>query len=300
MTGSVINALDDSAAAHAAFRVDDTVVGRAEASGMFTVGFPAVGLNRAVLTASGFVERQTGIPAPGSSLHLSLIPTGFDLASFDEMFRHSPAGLTRWRSAPALLIERRVFQFRSVSADTYEPTGESLTAEEAGTLAADMLAGYALLTDGRLGPISSVRVQESEAGGPVTPRRDRTIVVTRHAGLTAATGYWGYARWSTTPDGEVTSAIILLDRDFDHAAGPHRASVRKHELGHALGCHHVTNRASVMNSHARNEPNAFDRQAARLAALRPTGNRTPDIDPVSQSATAAARSGQALTWHGAH
>lgn len=303
VTGAVVNAADDAAVSAAvSFTVDSTLVGRSELNGTFTVGFPSSGANRTVLNAAGYVDRQTNIAAPGANLRVSLIPAApaFDLAAFDQMFRHSSSGLTRWRTPPGLTIERRVLQFTDVGANTYQALEESLTQEEVDAVVADLLAGYDLLTAGRIGPLTSVAAQESAIGSTVTPRQNGRIVVTRQAGLTAATQFWGYARWSTTGDGEVTSAVIILDRDFERSASPFHRSLRMHELGHALGCQHVTGRQSVMNADARTEPNTFDRQAARIATLRPTGNRTPDIDPLSHTASSAARLSQPLIWHGAH
>lgn len=301
MTGAFINATDDSpVAAVVAFTVGGTLVGRSDTAGTFTVGFPVSGANRTLLSATGYVDRQTSIEAPGANLRLSLIPSSFDLPAFDQMFRHSSSGLTRWRTPPGITIERRVLQFTDVGALTYQALDESLTQGEVDSVADDLLAGYEMLTAGRVGPVTSVTTQEAAAGSTVTPRQNGRIVVTRQAGLTAATKFWGYARWSTTGDGEVTSAVIILDRDFERSASSFHRSLRIHELGHALGCQHVTGRTSVMNADARTEPNTFDRQAARIATLRPTGNRTPDIDPLSHTATSLSRAAQTLTWHGAH
>lgn len=301
VTGATVSAVDGAAAASTAFTVGGTLIGRSGENGAFSVGFPSAGVNRTVLNAAGFVTRETGVTAPAGGIQLSLIPSTFDLAAFDQMFRHSAAGLTRWTSAPAIVIERRVLQFTEVNAATYQALDETLTQADVDSVAGDMRAGYDILTAGRLGPPASVTSQEAAAGTAVTPRRDRTIVVTRQRGLTAATGFWGYARWSTTADGEVTSAVIMLDRDFEVSPSVFHRSLRMHELGHALGCQHIsTGRLSVMNSNARTEPNDFDRQSARLASLRPIGNRTPDVDPASHSATTAGRTSQALVWHGAH
>jgi hypothetical protein len=127
-----------------------------------------------------------------------------------------------------------------------------------------------------------------------------TIVVTRQQGLTSAAQFWGYARWSTTPDGEVTRAFLILDRDFERSQSAFRRSLRMHELGHALGAQHVMATPSVMHPNAQIEPNDFDRSAGRIAHLRPAGNRTPDIDPASHAATAAAAGARRPeTWHGA-
>lgn len=306
MAGVLVNAADDSAvAASVSFTVAGTLLGFSNVNGTFTVGFPVAGSNRAVLSAAGFVDRQTGIAAPGSNLRLSLIPSSFDLTAFNQMFRHAsvggqPNGLTRWRTPPGLTIERRVLQFTTVDAVTYQALEETMTQAEVDEVFADLLAGYELLTAGRIGPITSIATQQAEAAATVTPRQNGRIVVTRQAGLTAATNFWGYARWSTTSEGEVTSAVIILDRDFERSTSPFHRSLRMHELGHALGCQHVTGRESVMNSNARFEPNTFDQQAARIATLRPTGNRPPDIDPLSHTATSLKHGTQSLTWHGAH
>lgn len=299
-TGSLINAIDDAPAGTVSFTVSGTLVGRSESTGAFAVGFPLSGLHRTVLSATGFVTRETGIAAPASGLRLSLIPSTFDLTSFDQMFRHSSSGLTRWTSAPGLVIERRVLQFTDVNASTYQALDETVSTAEADEIIADMRLGYEVLTAGALGPLASVSTQLADAGAAVTPRQDRRIVVTRQKGLTTATGFWGYARWSTTADGEVTSGVIILDRDFEAGPSAFHRSLRMHELGHTLGCQHVSGITSVMNSNARTEPNTFDRQAARLAMLRPSGNRTPDVDPPAHTATTASRAPQALVWHGAH
>jgi hypothetical protein len=89
----------------------------------------------------------------------------------------------------------------------------------------------------------------------------------------------------------------MLDRAFDTSASPYRRSLRIHELGHALGYNHVTARDSVMNAHGRSEPNAADRDASRLAFMRPPLNRSPDIDPDPFSVNLRAPS-PGLTWRG--
>lgn len=310
VTGSIVNALNDAPAPSVSFTVNGTLVGLSQTNGTFTVGFPATGLNRTVLTASGYVTRETGVTAPGGGLTLSLIPASFDLASFDQMFRHQQLsgagpGLTRWTTAPGLVLERRVIEFTDVCAQSYAGIDETIPQGDADSIITDMRDGLALLTNGRLGPFASVTTQQADTGAAVVPRQPGRIVVMRGRGLQTKTTYWGYACWSTTPDGEVTGGFIVLDRDFDTSTSPSLApfhrSLRMHELGHTLGCQHVTNgRISVMNTNARTEPNDFDKQAARLAMLRPAGNRSPDTDPVSHIATAAARTAQPLIWHGAH
>jgi hypothetical protein len=46
----------------------------------------------------------------------------------------------------------------------------------------------------------------------------------------------------------------------------------------------MATRVSFMNNSGVILPNAFDRDATRLAFLRPPGNLSPDLDPVPFSA----------------
>ena len=309
VTGSLVSALDDAAgAANVAFTSAGTLLGRSDPGGTFAVGFHTSGMNRTTLTADGFVTRETGIDAPGGNLRLSLIPAApaFDLTSFNQMFRHQQLtgagpGLTRWADAPGLVLERRVVDFAGICAASYPALDETISDSHAEEILTDMRDGYELLTDGRLGPLASVTMQQAETGAAVSPRQPGRIVVMRAVGLTQKQNYWGYACWSTTGDGVVTGGFIILDNDFEKNPSPYHRSLRMHELGHTLGCQHVdVSRQSVMNSNARHEPQLFDLQSARVAMLRPPGNRTPDIDPVSHIATTAARTAQPVTWHGAH
>jgi hypothetical protein len=182
---------------------------------------------------------------------------------------------------------------------------ELLTDAEVDSIIADMREGLALLTGGRLGPFASIDTRTSAVGAAVSVSElAGTIVVSRQVGLTQATKFWGYARWSTTSDGAVTRGFITLDRDFEQGATfvDVRPSLRMHELGHTLGCQHVDKslQVSVMNNDAQTRPNTFDLQAVKIAMQRPLGNRAPDIDPAGTAATTLSRSSRAHTWHGAH
>ena len=304
VTGTAVNVLTDTPAPSIAIAASNGLaLGSATADGTFTIGFSATGVNRLTMSGGGFVERQTGVQAPGANVRLSLIPSTFDLSSFNQMFRHAPVNgtpaLTRWTAPPKLMIERRVLQFTTLGAQTYTALSETLTDAEVAGIITDMRDGYALLTAGRLGTFASIETRTSAEGAAVSINEPGYIVVTRQPGLTAAENYWGYARWSTTPDGEVTRGFIILDRGFELSSSSFKRSLRMHELGHTLGCNHVFNIASVMNQNAQTQPNTFDQQAAKIAMMRPPGNRAPDIDPVGTSATTASRAPRAQIWHGA-
>ena len=304
VTGTAVNAFTDGAAPSIAIATNGTALGSSAANGTFTIGFSATGVNRITMSGAGFVARQTGVQAPSANLQLSLIPSSFDLNAFNQMFRHASVNggpaLTRWTGPPKLLIERRVLQFTTTGATSYTALSETLTDAEVAGITTDMRDGYALLTAGRLATFQSVETRTSAPGAAVAIGQPGYIVVTRQVGLTAAEHYWGYARWSTAADGEVTRGFVILDRDFERSASIYKRSLRMHELGHTLGCNHVfLPFRSVMNSNAETEPNTFDQQAAKLAMLRPVGNRAPDIDPDGASATTASRAARPHTWHGA-
>lgn len=309
VTGTSVNALTDAAAPSITIATGGTSLGVSGAAGAFQLGFAASGNNRITLSGPGFIERQTGIQAPSLNLRLSLIPAaGFDLNLFNQMFRHTQgaggAMLARWTSPPHLVIERRVLQFPSsdasgLSASSYTAISDTVSDADVASLTADLADGYAILTDGKLGTFASVTSQTTAPGATVAVSNDARIVVTRIEGLTAATNFWGYARWSTTPDGQVTRGFVMIDAGFERSSSPFKRSLRMHELGHALGCQHVIGTVSVMNSNANSEPTTFDRNAARVAMLRPVGNRAPDIDPMGHAATTASRTTSTI-WHGAH
>lgn len=303
VTGTAVSALTDAAAASLSIATNGVALGSTAADGTFQIGFSAAGVNRITMSGPGFVERQTGVQTPATNLRLSLIPSTFDLSSFNQMFRHAPVNgtpaLTRWTAPPKLMIERRVLQFTTLGAPSYTALSETLTDAEVAGIITDMRDGYALLTAGRLGTFASIETRTSAEGAAVSINEPGYIVVTRQPGLTAEENYWGYARWSTTADGEVTRGFIILDRGFERSASIYKRSLRMHELGHTLGCQHVSGIASVMNTNAQTQPNTFDQQAARIAMLRPPGNRAPDIDPVGTSATTASRTARAHIWHGA-
>ena len=59
--------------------------------------------------------------------------------------------------------------------------------------------------------------------------------------------------------------LLMLDADFDRQSSQ-RFLLRTHELGHALGYHHVQSRPSVMNPRVGNAITEFDRAAIRYAS----------------------------------
>jgi hypothetical protein len=83
--------------------------------------------------------------------------------------------------------------------------------------------------------------------------------------------------------------MLMIDRDSElRSSGPR--ALRVHELGHVLGTSHVSSRISFMNADGNGGlPNDADKEAFRVAARRPPGNRSPDVDPPDFTVNASAR-----------
>jgi hypothetical protein len=253
--------------------------GPSAANGAMVIGAQsATSTPRSVLfTGSGIVDRRTAVPVPGVDVVVSVIPRDFDLDAFEEMFR-DPL-LRRWMSAPPLVVQRRAVVFTDAMMADAVAEEDAMTEAEADGLVSDLQWALPQLTGGTYQAFDRVTQQTAEPGTRVTLLNTGVITIARVSGLRAATGFTGFARWQQEPGGRVTAGLIMLDRDVDREGGPHRRGMRAHELGHALGYGHVTARASVMNASALLEPNAFDRDASRVAFSRPPGNRAPDADP---------------------
>jgi hypothetical protein len=277
--GWLVDVLTSAGIGGVTIRSDGMSATPSAADGFFSVSGSAPASDPAIFTFSGpgIVERRTSLRVPGSDAIVSLIPASFDLRSFDEMCRASQ--LLRWTAPPPLAIERRTLQFTGTAATTFTALPGTLSDTEVGQLEGDLTWALPQLTGSRFETFGSVNIQESAPGATVTFLVGGRITVARFEGLTTATGFWGFSRWQFRSTGEIIGGTIMLDAGFETSGSPFRRSLRAHELGHALGYNHVTLRTSVMNSNARTEPNAFDRDATQIVFQRPPGNRTPDIDP---------------------
>ena len=295
VTGFTIDAVSDAPVPNVAIRVADVGETTSAADGSFSVAASDPEQIREVsLSSSSTVQRITRMRVPGPSARVTLMPTSLDLRAFDEMFR-AGGSLQRWTSVPRVVVQSRVLQFTNVADMEYVATSQVMSDAEVSGLLGDLNYGLPQITGNSFGGFAGEEREQATEGERVSVSRGGYIVVARYEGLTAATGYWGYGRWATS-GGQVIRGIIMLDRGFDTSGSPFRRSLRIHELGHALGYNHVTVRESVMNSSARSEPNAFDRDAARIAFLRPPLNRSPDVDPDPFSANL--RAPAMMVWKG--
>ncbi|HSC29543.1 MAG TPA: hypothetical protein VLD67_19860 [Vicinamibacterales bacterium] len=278
LQGQTVNAVDGSAAASLTVQVGSTRAVTTNQEGFFEVEVGNPGTYRAVVRGNGVVQRETTVTAPSSNrTRLSLIPSSFDLAAFDEMFRTANERLQRWVNRPALVVVASVMDYRR-GVSEYEATGEQMSDDEVVQMVAHLTEGLALLTGNTYNAFTSVDVERPASGQRVKVTRTGMIVVGRYNGVVSLVNTIGYGQWSELADGTVNGGSMFLDRDFDRGDSRRRL-LRIHELGHALGYLHVRTRTSIMNPSIGPEPTDFDRAGAVIAFQRPPGNRSPDVDP---------------------
>jgi len=297
VTGRTVDVVSSLGLPGVTVRIDglgEAVTGSDGAFGLSTTSPQQV---RGVTISSALtIDRTTRLRAPGPGATITLLPRSLDLTSFDQMFRGNGGELHRWVGAPLVVIERRVLQFNGVSDDAYIATSAVMSDAEVGSVLADLTWALPQLTGNTFNAFLEQKIETAAEGDLVTVNRPGAIVVARYEGLTSKTTFWGYTRWAWNGAGEMQAGIVMLDRGFDSSGSQYGRALRAHELGHALGYSHVTARASVMNTAAYLEPNAADRDGARIAFLRSPLNRTPDIDP--DPLTINRRSVGGLVWKG--
>ena len=279
LQGQTVSAIDGSVTGQVSVQIGGRFPIQSDADGNFQVEVGGPGPFAAVLTGNRVVERRANLTGPTTDrTKVPLIPSSFDLPAFDEMFRGGNGRLKRWTARPALVIVGTVMMYNANATDRFEAVGERLTGDEVTALTNHLNEALALLTGGTFTSFASVKVEWPAAGERVGVQRTGTIVVGRYTGIQDQAQTLGYGSWAEQPDGTVVGGSMWLDRDFDRDDAQRRL-VRIHELGHALGCSHVTARPSIMNPSLGPSPTDFDRAAALIAFQRPVGNTSPDTDP---------------------
>ena len=238
-----------------------------------------------IFTGPGNVRRVTGLRVPGDFTTVSLIPTSFNLAAFEELCRGAN-GLRRLVTAPRLIVQLADLQFTTPSALTAVALDSAMSDADAQAMVDDMVFSLQTLTGDNLREFSSVTLDRAPAASVVNLLTSGAVTVSRFAGLRSGNNIVGYGRYQQLPSGEVTGGLAMLDGSYDRDPGVRRR-VRIHELGHAIGYGHVATGFSVMNATNGSEfPTPLDRAVTRVAFRRPPGNRPPDTDPIGTTAAA--------------
>jgi hypothetical protein len=277
--GQAVSAVDGSAVAGISVKIGDKSWVAADAHGYFPADVHPAGEYSVIVRGDSIVERQTQLNVgAGDAAKITLIPSSFDLAAYDEMMRSENGRLQRWTTQPSLVIIGSVMQFTGNYGEPYTALGDSLSDDEVNGLVADLKEGLGLWTAHTYDTFASVTVERHAAGDRVSVYRQGQIVVGRYKELRGLGLTIGYGSPAENPQGAVVGGTVFLDRDFDRD-DPRRRLLRIHELGHAHGYMHVTSRTSVMNPTIGPEPTDFDRTAPAIAFQRPVGNVAPDTDP---------------------
>lgn len=241
------------------------------------------------ITTGAALERRTFMRVPGDEATIDLIPSGFDLRSFDQLAR-SYQELIRWDEAPGLTIERRILECsattpaESLAQATPAVTSAATLAEMTGHLT-DAIGP---LTGGRFTAFSSIDTPLAEAVATVNLMVPGRITIARCTKLAERANAVGYAKFDYAGNGRIKGGVVVLDYDYDEAAPQaERFHVRAHELGHTLGFNHVEVRSIMAITGAMSLTfTPWDLEAMALAYRRPPGSRSPDVDPDGGSANA--------------
>jgi hypothetical protein len=275
--GEAVSAIDGKPISGVAIKVG-TSSAVSDDLGRFEVKDLQAGAAVVTLSGGSIVERRRSVAIPADATKETLIPSAFDLAAFDEMFRGT-GRLQRWTSAPALVVLGAVMQYDNIgSQEEFHATSEQLTDAEVALLIQQLTEGLGLLTGNRFTSFASVDVERPASGKRVNTLRTGAIVVGRYRGVQTLASTIGFGRWATNGDSaEVIGGAVYLDYAYDRTNDARRL-LRIHELGHALGYRHVTKRTSIMNPAIGPAPTEFDRQGAMIAFERQPGNQSPDSD----------------------
>jgi hypothetical protein len=252
-----------------------------DGSGQFAVQAPAVrGSYRATLSGPSVITRQTTVSLPATSLTVTLIPSSFDMASFEEFARDFGNGvIIRWSSPPALVVETSLVGLPS---NQNVALAEQTPASEIDRLIDRLSQALPRLTGSTFTQFASVRRQTTASGNPISMYTSGAITVVYYTENNGACGQGGPGIVQQTA---ITGAVWLK---ADCASLSVNSTAAVHELGHALGYGHVSGVPSVMRATGGIDITSFDLAAAGIVFRRPPGNRAPDTDPDSFRVNASA------------
>ncbi len=237
---------------------------------LLTLGLPVKAFSA---PACGAPAAQTGSPVDQQALRIGRpgaagprTAAGLqddESRAFNEMVFGQQAAALRWERVPELVVLTSVMRYERDRGTHYQATTQQLTDDEADALIADLSEALPMLTGDVFRGFAAVRRESPAPGAIVNVMRPGQIVVARYEGVRDQLATIGFGGRTTRSD-VIRAGSIILDSDFDRAS-PSRRLLRTHELGHALGYHHVHSRASIMNPQIGSEPTEFDLAVARAA-----------------------------------
>jgi hypothetical protein len=280
----VTDAIGEAPLAGVAVSIDANGSASTDANGQFVIASTAPsGIYRATLSGSQVVTRQTTVAVPGA-LAFTLIPSAFDVASFDQFARSMGSGsLIRWTSPPALVVETSLV---GTPGTENVATADQLATNEVDRVIGRLSQALPQLTGSTFSSFASV-TRRTTRSGEVIPMYSLGVITVVY--YTESNGACGQGGPGVSPgDHEAIAGAVWLKLGCASAAT--NTTTMVHELGHALGYGHVTGSPSVMRPVGGIDVSPFDIAAATIVFRRPPGNRAPDNDLEGIKTTAAIRS----------
>jgi hypothetical protein len=270
LTGRVVAAVTGEALGGLSVLLADKTT-TTDADGRFRYELPpgTVATPRLTVSGSGIVSHSLSLSIQGSrDVSLDAIPLsgGFDLDYYRQLVRDaydSPGllrPLRRWTRAPHVYLKTVDEAGNPIEADTLEP------------VAAALVDDAAAWTGGRFGIAGVERGTETREG----------------------VSGWITVKWPVEFDPDVCGRAQIaadggwieldyLNRDCACKSSRIAPGIVRHELGHAMGFYHTSQRDDALYPFAQcdRHPSARERLHAAIAYGRPWGNTDPDDDPFS-------------------
>jgi hypothetical protein len=228
------------------------------------------------ISGAGWITRNTFASTNADLTNpLTLIPSSFDMAAYDDVAREAGGGETiRWMSAFTVYVDSR-------------PEAGTGMAIPAGWLSATQSAANAFpdqWTDGEFNPSVSVGTNPPADGtlNTIVIRFDNTI------NPSGCGGKVGQATFSWTSSGQLRWGVIqlALSRLCGNDTNAIVQAVVGHELGHTMGLGHMTlaGRASLMEPTVNlTSLSSLDRDVAAVQYHRAPNHSSPDREGSSWS-----------------
>lgn len=208
-------------------------------------------------------EAGMGSPLPNSADRPAAVAAA-DSRAIVEMMNGSNGRFEQWSEVPELVVLTSVMQFQAGESAEYMATTDVLGPEDVDDLVTELTSALSLLTGGAFERFAAIRSESVVPGTSTRVIRKHQIVVGRYRNVRHVAGILGLGGRSVRADGVISGAAVILDDEYDRT-GPKRALLRTHELGHALGYHHVESRQSIMNPRIGSDPTDLDQQIATIA-----------------------------------
>lgn len=242
-----------------------------DATGTFTVpGTTSSTLRDLGLSGPGVHSRATF--ARSSDTEWRIVPSGFDMAAFDDMAREYEPRTIRWVGSPSVYVDVRPDGFAG------GPELDQWVSEVQSQAAA-------FISEWTGGTVSAGSVQVGSSPPPDGLSGTIVIHFSEDASVYGASSTVGLARTFWTGDRSISSAVIWLR--FVRFSGASHAGIRRailgHEFGHTLGMGHMHGSTpSLMTpSVSASSLTSFDQDAGFLLYTRSPGNTSPDVDSAA-------------------